>query len=547
MASRGVVIGYDHRMMGSISSERFAIVAAQACILKGVKTFLYSRLVATPLVPFAVKQLGAAAGIMVTASHNPKQDNGYKVYWSNSAQIIPPTDAGIANAILHNLEPWDAAAYKAVTEAEVRSNALVFDPEASFHAVEEYFAGVQAQIRFSAAVNGATAPITYTAMHGVGKPFVLEAFRRAGLPRPVEVAEQVEPDPSFPTVEFPNPEEGAGALKLSMAAAEAASSRLILANDPDADRLAVAERSLGPGGPDATGEGWYVFSGNEIGCLLADWLLRCLARERGALAGAPDGGDDAASLAASLASPPALGHDVVVLATTVSSKAIRAVAAHYGAAFDETLTGFKWIGNRALELRKEGKTVVLGVEEAIGFCVGDVVLDKDGVCAAAVFAEMAGSLARSGETCLGRLAKLREATGYFVSCNKYIRVTDGATVDTIFETFRAGGRYALRIGDFGIADVRDLTGRGLDTAQPDGRPLLATSAAQMITITFRNGCVVTLRTSGTEPKLKWYAELSKASPESAREELHLLMTALFDHVLTPEKFGITRPTIDING
>jgi phosphomannomutase len=538
------VIGYDHRKAGSITSERFAIVAAQACLLKGVKTFLYSRIVATPLVPFGVKQLGAAAGIMVTASHNPKEDNGYKVYWTNSAQIIPPVDAGIASAIAENLEPWDEAAYKGVSDDAVRANDLVVDPEAALNTMEEYFSSAKAQIRLSAEVNGATAPVTYTAMHGVGKPFVLEAFRRAGLPAPIEVAEQVEPDPTFPTVEFPNPEEGAGALKLSMAAAERAGCTLILANDPDADRLAVAERSRVTGAGD---KDWYVFSGNEIGCLLADWLLRCLAREKGLLAAAADGGDDAACLAASLATPPHLGDDVVVLATTVSSKAIRAVAKHYGASFDETLTGFKWIGNRALSLREEGKTVVLGIEEAIGFCIGDVVLDKDGVCAAAVFAEMAGSLARSGESCLGRLARLRQTTGFFVSCNKYIRVSDAATISAIFEAFRAGGRYALRIGDFGIADVRDLTGKGLDTAQADGRPLLPTSSAQMITITFRNGCVVTLRTSGTEPKLKWYAELSKPSPEPARDELRLLMTALFDHVLTPEAFGIPRPAIDIIG
>lgn len=549
--SRGVVIGYDHRKAGSISSERFAVVAAQACALRGVKAFVFSRIVATPLVPFSVAKLGAAAGIMVTASHNPKEDNGYKVYWGNAAQIIPPVDAGIAAAIEKSLEPWDAAAYRSASTESVRALELVVDPDAEFGIVGDYLGAVAKQSRAvaagaaaAAAANGSAPPVVYTAMHGVGTPFVLQAFEAFGHPAPILVKEQCDPDPLFPTVAFPNPEEGKGALERSFATAEAAGATLVLANDPDADRLAVAERR----GSAADGD-WYVFSGNEIGCLLADWLLRCEARDRGKLSGgAADGTDDAASLAASLSADLApLGDDVYVLATTVSSKAIRAVAHHYGAKFTETLTGFKWIGNVASNLRAGGAKVVLGVEEAIGFCVSDVVLDKDGVCAAAVFAEMAASLARCGQTCLGRLEQLREATGYFVSCNKYLRVTDSSTVDAIFARLRNGGRYALCMGEFVIQDVRDLTGAGLDTSIAGGKPALPTSSSHMVTISFRNSCVVTLRTSGTEPKLKWYAELRGDNREQARAEMAKVMDALFDFVLTPEAFGLARPEVEIIG
>lgn len=547
--SRGVVIGYDHRRAGTISSERFAVVAAQACALRGVKAFVFSKIVATPLVPFAVAKLGAAAGIMVTASHNPKEDNGYKVYWGNAAQIIPPVDAGIAAAIEESLEPWDAEAYRNASTESVRALELVVDPDAEFGIVRDYLAAVTKQSRAVAAgaagsANGSAPPVVYTAMHGVGTPFVLQAFEAFGHPTPILVKEQCDPDPLFPTVAFPNPEEGKGALERAFATADAAGATLVLANDPDADRLAVAERR-----GDATDGDWYVFSGNEIGCLLADWLLRCEARDRGTLrAGASDGTDDSESLAASLSADLApLGDDVYVLATTVSSKAIRAVAHHYGAKFTETLTGFKWIGNVASNLRAGGAKVILGVEEAIGFCVSDVVLDKDGVCAAAVFAEMAASLARCGQTCLSRLEQLREATGFFVSCNKYLRVTDSSTVDAIFSRLRNGDRYLLCMGDFVIQDVRDLTGAGLDTSLASGKPGLPTSSSHMVTITFRNSCVITLRTSGTEPKLKWYAELRGDNREQARAEMVKVMDALFDVVLTPEAFGLARPEIEIIG
>jgi phosphomannomutase len=531
LQARGVVIGYDHRALGSVSSARLGALAAAVCSVLKVKTYLYTHIVSTPMVPFCVKHLKAAAGIMVTASHNPKEDNGYKVYWGNGAQIIPPIDHDIASLIEENLEPWDAALYAETTVASASALPTTVDPEESADVVNEYFRCVSTMSRLRSA-NSTTSPVVYTAMHGVGHAFVKRSFAAFDLPEPIPVPEQVSPDPTFPTVEFPNPEEGKGALALAMRTADAAGAKLILANDPDADRLAVAEKN---------GEaGWYVFTGNEIGTLLADWLLQGVARERGVVPAEAPGPLD-------LAHPPNVGRDVCVLATTVSSKAVRAIARHYGASFEETLTGFKWLGNRAIQLRAKGSTVVLGVEEAIGFCIGDVVLDKDGVSAAAVFAEMAGELAAAGLSCLDRLTAIRRATGFFASCNKYLRVTDKEVVDAIFRRIRNEGRYILRFGPIVVENIRDLTGEGMDTASDDGRPSLPTSSSHMITFTLRNGCVITLRTSGTEPKLKWYSELTRPTADAAKEELTRVMGALMDDILTPEAFGLARPAWEIVG
>ena len=341
--ARGLVLGWDHRAAGSLNSKRFAALTAHVAASKGMSVVLFEQLVATPLVPFAILARKAAAGVMVTASHNPKADNGYKVYWGNGAQIIPPHDKGIAAAITSNLQPWTAPAEL----RDVTWDSVVALPQVTLAGDEDisaYIAAVTASQKRQLAPDATKLPVTYTAMHGVGYPFVQAAFESFGLPPPLPVPEQVQPDPTFPTVEFPNPEEGAGALALAMAAAEAGGSRLILANDPDADRLAVAE---------AEEDGnWRVFTGNEIAALLAWWTWS----QRGEDCPPPD--------------------QCYMLASTVSSKMIGAMARANGFHFEETLTGFKWMGNRAAALQAEGKTVLFSFEEAIGFCLGDTVLDK---------------------------------------------------------------------------------------------------------------------------------------------------------------------------
>jgi phosphoglucomutase/phosphopentomutase len=325
---RGVVIGHDARH----NSQRFAALAAAVFLSQGIRVYLYHDIVPTPYVPFAVVHYGTVAGIMITASHNPKEDNGYKVYWENGAQIIRPHDSNIAKSIEINLEPWP----QAWDSSLATQSPLRLDPLDEVN--EKYHQAVSTQCCFNGELNEDTKmKFTYSAMHGVGYQFVQRLFSQFGIPEVIPVKEQVTPDPDFPTVKFPNPEEGKSALALSIETANANNSSVILANDPDADRLAVAEKQ-------ESGV-WHVFTGNEIGTLLGWWAFYNHKRQH----------------------PEQFPGDVYMLASTVSSKMIGSMAQVEGFKFIETLTGFKWMGNQAQELMSQGKTVLFAFEEAIGF------------------------------------------------------------------------------------------------------------------------------------------------------------------------------------
>ncbi|DAZ95434.1 TPA: hypothetical protein N0F65_013003 [Lagenidium giganteum] len=508
----GFAIGYDHRAQASLNSRRFAELTAAVCVSYGIKVYLYEGFVATPLVPFLIEQKGCAAGVMVTASHNPKADNGYKVYWSNGCQIIPPHDAEIAASILENLAPWHA--YDDAMIQGLRSNPLVENPTEEM--AQKYFAIMKERLcRYPEDNASSDLKVTYTAMHGVGHAFTSRSFAAFNHKHYVEVTPQLLPDPEFPTVAFPNPEEGKGALKLAMEAAEAAGSRLILANDPDADRLAVAEQ-------DSETKQWKIFTGNEIGCLLGHWEYTQYMKKH------PDA--DKAQL--------------YFVASTVSSKMLRAVAKAEGLNFVETLTGFKWMGNATFDLRKEGKTVLFSFEEAIGFCVGDLVKDKDGVCAAAVFAEMAVQLAKQNKTVAQHLDALYNQYGHFVTQNHYVKCYDPATTNKIFARLRNNGEYWPAVGEFEIENIRDLT-TGYDNSQPDNKAILPVSAStHMITYSFKNGCVATLRTSGTEPKLKYYVELAGKVGQTRAEVTSILakqVENIVELMLQPTENNLERP------
>lgn len=489
---RGIVIGFDHRERGTLNSRSFAQLCAQVFLSQGFKVYLFGEFIATPFVPFCVDRKGCAAGVMVTASHNPKDDNGFKVYWGNGSQIIPPHDSGIAESILESLKPEREFPEPASLYSEFPE--LCSDPSAEIQ--EAYFRTISESLCRFHLQNQADSrvKITYTAMHGVGDAYTKQAFEAFKLPPYIPVAAQIQPDPEFPTVRFPNPEEGEGALKLAMETAEKSGSTLILANDPDADRLAVAEQQ-------SDGK-WRIFTGNEIGALLAHWQF---TQERSSKT----------------------GERLAMVASTVSSKLIGAMAAKEGFKFEETLTGFKWIGNKAIELRKQGYKVIFSFEEAIGFCVGSIVNDKDGVCAAAVFAEMANELKRQSRTCAEHLEQaIYRRYGHFVTQNHYIVSPDAAINARIFSRLRNNGNYCFVCGNgkYRVTGVRDLMAPGYDSSKKDGRPELPVSpSSQMITLTFANGCVATLRMSGTEPKLKYYTELSGESIEQAAQELNTLV------------------------
>ena len=373
--SRGVCVGFDHRSAAGCSSKNFAMQVSKVFLSKGFTVWLFRDFVATPLVPWCLEQRGCCAGVMITASHNPAADNGYKLYWSNGAQIIPPHDAKVAALIEEHLEPWTE-----MRQDEVLGHPSCKDPAAE-GVIENYFH----RLPSLKCENSSTEmlPVVYTAMHGVGCPFVQKAFDAFGHGRDSLrlVAAQCEPDPNFPTVAFPNPEEGQGALQLAFKEADSANCNLVIANDPDADRLAVAERNCSE---------WHVFTGNELGTLLGHWAFRCWRQRK----------------EQELTEVPLDVSKVCIVASAVSSKFLKRLAEKEGFRFVETLTGFKWMGSRSAELRAEGFEVIFAFEEAIGFCVGDMVKDKDGIAAAAVFVDMVKTLRKEGCTCLQHLHKL---------------------------------------------------------------------------------------------------------------------------------------------
>uniref|UniRef100_A0A8C4RRP8 Phosphoglucomutase 2 n=1 Tax=Erpetoichthys calabaricus TaxID=27687 RepID=A0A8C4RRP8_ERPCA len=513
LKERGVVIGFDaraHPASGG-NSKRFATLAATVFVSHGVPVFLFSSITPTPFVPYTVTYKKLCAGIMVTASHNPKQDNGYKVYWSNGSQIIPPHDAGIASAIEENLEPWP----QSWDEMLIKDSPLLKDPYAEIN--RHYFQDIQ-QHCFHRNINKTSKEkFVHTSVHGVGHEFVKSAFKAFDLAQPYAVPEQKDPDPEFSTVKYPNPEEGKGVLTLSFALAAKEGASIILANDPDADRLAVAEKQ-------ESGE-WKVFSGNELGALLGWWMFTCWKEQN---------------------KDPAAVKDVYMLASTVSSKILRAIAVKEGFHFEETLTGFKWMGNRSHQLLEQGKKVLFAFEEAIGYMCSPVVLDKDGVSAAAITAEMACYLATKDTSLSQQLKHIYEEYGYHITKASYFICYDSETIKKLFNrlrNFEGEGTYPKTCGSFTVSGVRDLT-TGYDSNESDKKAILPTSkSSEMLTFTFSNGGVATMRTSGTEPKIKYYAEIcappGNSDPEQLKTELKSLVDAIVEDFFEPEKNNLT--------
>ncbi|XP_066521448.1 glucose 1,6-bisphosphate synthase [Hoplias malabaricus] len=517
LSRKGLVVGYDTRAQESsgCTSERLARLTAAVMLCKEIPVYLFSTYVPTPFVPYAVRKIGAAAGVMITASHNRKEDNGYKVYWQNGAQISSPHDKEILRCIEENAEPWA----ESWNEDLVESNPLRSDP---LEDVCQCYMKELSTICFHRELN-TRSPLKFvhSSFHGVGHTYVRRAFQAFGFPPPIPVPEQMDPDPNFSTVSCPNPEEGESVLELSLLLAGREEARIVLATDPDADRLAVAEQF--------DKSGWKVFTGNEMAALLGWWMLFNWKETH---------------------SDPAETESVYMLATTVSSKILKALAQMEGFHFEETLPGFKWIGNKIHELTKTGKEVIFSFEESIGFLCGSMVLDKDGVSAAAVVAEMAAYLHTKHFTLHQQLQNIYETYGYHISQTSYVICNDPQTVKRIFSrmrNFEGEGVYPRKCGAYTIAHIRDVT-TGYDSSQPDKKCVLPVSkSSQMLTFTFLSGIVATLRTSGTEPKIKYYTEFcappGKSDMFNIEEELKQVTSALVEEFLEPEKNNLIRRSV----
>ncbi|MER6651537.1 phospho-sugar mutase [Streptomyces sp. NPDC000971] len=434
-----VVIGYDARY----KSADFARDTAAVMTGAGLRAAVLPRPLPTPVLAYAVRHLGAVAGVEVTASHNPPRDNGYKVYLGDGSQIVPPADAEIAAAIAA-VGPLDG-----VPRPESGWEILGED------VLDAYLARTDAVLSPGSPRSART---VYTAMHGVGTSVLTAAFARAGFPEPVLVAEQAEPDPAFPTVAFPNPEEP-GAMDLAFATARRAGPDLVIANDPDADRCAVAV-------PDPSAEGgWRMLRGDEVGALLAAHLV-----DRGATG--------------------------VLAESIVSSSLLGRIADEAGLGHEETLTGFKWIA------RVEG--LRYGYEEALGYCVDpEGVRDKDGITAALLVAELASVLKEKGRTLLDLLDDLALAHGLHATDQLSVRVEDLTVIADAMRRLRETPPTAL--AGLPVTSAEDLS-LGTDALPPtDGLRYHLTGAR------------VIVRPSGTEPKLKCYLEV--VVPVSGRDGL----------------------------
>jgi phosphomannomutase len=424
-----VLIGYDARHKSDVFAQDTAAVMRGA----GLDAVLLDRPAPTPVVAFGIGHLYAVAGVVVTASHNPPQDNGYKVYLGDGSQIVPPADAEIAAAI---------AAVGSLADVPRGDDWQTTGDDL-----------LNAYLDRIAQLVPADAPrdlnVAYTPLHGVGRALVEAAVARAGFAVPQVVASQADPDPDFPTVSFPNPEEP-GAIDAALELARSMGADIAVANDPDADRCAVAV-------PDASAAGgWRMLRGDELGALLGEFLL----------SSRPDG---------------------VAACSIVSSSLLGKIAASYGVRYVETLTGFKWIG-RVPEL-------VFGYEEALGYCVDPAaVKDKDGVSTLVRVLQLAAQAKAAGRTLLDLLDDLAVKHGLHATDQLAARVDDLSLIAQAMDRLRATPPTAL--GAYAVERIDDL-GKGTESLPPtDG-----------LRYTLSDGARVVVRPSGTEPKLKCYLEV----------------------------------------
>jgi phosphomannomutase len=452
-----VVIGFDARH----KSDVFALDTAEVVAGQGGRAILLPGPLPTPVLAFAVRHLGAKAGVMVTASHNPPADNGYKVYLADGAQLIPPHDEEIESAIeAVGLPPLDTPPPSGDGRIEH------YDGDIAGAYLDEVLRDARPDPVLAAL------KVVYTPLHGVGRDVFLRALVRLGC-SPVVVSSQGDPDPDFPTVVFPNPEEP-GAMDAALALARKVDADIVIANDPDADRLSVAVPNVGE---------WRQLTGNEVGGLLAEHLLAITT-----------------------------GDDRLVVTTVVSSALLSKQAAAFGARYAETLTGFKWVVRPAL--RDPSAHFIFGYEEALGYAVTDIVRDKDGISAAVVFLQMLARLRRSGSDVIGELERIASTYGRHLTAQASVRVEGAGAADRLRERMaELRENPPTAIGPHAVTATTDYLHEGTGLPQSD-----------ILRFDVAGGGRVMLRPSGTEPKLKVYVELVvPASDQFARQALDALV------------------------
>ncbi|MBN3573924.1 phospho-sugar mutase [Vibrio neptunius] len=454
---RGVVIGYD----GRPDSKQFAHDTTSVLTALGIKVYLTHDVAATPIAAFGVRHFNAAAAVVVTASHNPPEYNGFKVYWENGAQIIPPHDSGIAGEI-------DEAATKPIPlmnldDAE-KHDLLVWLKEDYYETYRQTMNGnpLLANHQQPEAVG-----VAYTAMHGVGADMAETLLKDAGFTKIYSVAAQREPDGSFPTVNFPNPEE-AGAMDMVVALAKANNADIACANDPDADRFAVAARR-----PD--GE-YQMLTGDQVGCLFGHYLLSHTD-----------------------ATKQLIGN------TIVSSTLLEKIALSHGAEYYQTLTGFKWLTNIAMQKQTAEKQFLFAYEEALGYTVGNKVWDKDGLSALIAFSQLTAELKRQGKTVWDQLENIYREHGMYINAQHSTALDPKAP--PVGDKLRAAQPSQIAGRKVEVIEDLKLSTRTFADGNAESIDL---PASDVLIYHLSGGARVIVRPSGTEPKLKCYYEVVEA-------------------------------------
>ncbi|PMN83574.1 phosphoglucomutase [Vibrio splendidus] len=456
---RGVVVGYD----GRLDSKQFAIDTASVLTALGIKVYLTSNVAATPIVAFGIEHFNAAAAVVVTASHNPPEYNGFKVYWENGAQIIPPHDAGIAAEI--DIASTKPLPLMSLSDAETQGK-LVWLTEGYY---QTYRAAINQSPYVSKEIESANTTITYTAMHGVGAQMAEDLLHDSGFHKVFSVAEQREPDGNFPTVNFPNPEEK-GAMDLVVNLAKSVDADIACANDPDADRFAVAVRTDDTARTDDAS--YKMLTGDQVGVLFAHYLL----------------------------SKPHTKNQLVGN-SIVSSTLLEKVAQSHGATYFQTLTGFKWLANIGMQLEDEQNEFLFAYEEALGYTIGTQVRDKDGLSAIVVFAQLVEELKSQGRTVWDLLAQISFEHGVHTNAQRSIALDPDSP--SIGSKLRAAQPKA--INGVAISVIEDLQS-SLRFVIGGNTEAINLPSSDVLIYHLEDGTRIIVRPSGTEPKVKVYYE-----------------------------------------
>ena len=495
--SQGVAIAYDSRHM----SPEFAQEAALCLAANGIKAYIFESLRPTPELSFAVRHLGCVAGINITASHNPPEYNGYKVYWEDGAQFTPPHDKGVTEEVLaiedlSTVKTTDEASAAAAGKYEVIGREID----------DKYIAQVKAQVVNQKAIDEMQDQISivYTPLHGTGNIPARRVMKELGFTHVYVVPEQELPDGGFPTVSYPNP-EAAEAFSLGLKLAAEKNADLVLATDPDADRLGVYVKDAGSGE-------YIPLTGNMSGSLLCEYVLS----QKKAAGKIPDDGQ--------------------VIKSIVSTNLIDAVAKEYGCELIEVLTGFKWIGQQVLKNEKTGRgTYLFGMEESYGCLIGTYARDKDAISATAALCEAAAYYKQKGMTLWDAMVAMYEKYGYYKDAVKSIGLSgiEGlAKIQSIMETLRnntpieVGGYKVVSARDYKLDTIKDMAS---GEVKPTGLP-----SSNVLYYDLNDGAWICVRPSGTEPKIKFYYGIKGSSMEDAdakSEALGAAVMAMVDKMM----------------